>query len=152
MPVSLPEINYSATLRLCSGLCCGGRDLIAQRTQLLLGCGQGCLAKTGYRQDGIVAIAELLKELPDILDAGLLQSINGAGGESQVGDRALRGALKLFLGLLLLDIGLADGELLTETAIPGGICNFGRGLRVAGLPEGDVCTPRPNGVSTLFGP
>src|SRR5690349_8027432 len=110
LPVSLPQDTYSASL-----LGCSRGDIVTERAQFLFGGRQRRLAKPGDGQHCLVAAVESLEELAKILDASLLQGIDGTSSKSQLFDGALGRTLQFFLDLLLLDIGLAGGEFLIET-------------------------------------
>src|SRR5919106_1592782 len=95
MPVSLPQDNYSASLRGRSR-----RDFIAERAQFLLGGCQRRLTKTGNCKYGFVATVEPLEELTKVLDASLFQGLDRARGNTQLFDGTLGRTLQFFLDLL----------------------------------------------------
>src|SRR5215207_3962253 len=94
MPVSLPENNDSASpATFRPGLCGSLREFVTKRAQFLLGGCEGSLAKTSDGKHSFIPAIQSFKELPKVLNASLLECIDGAGGKAQFFDRAFRGTL-----------------------------------------------------------
>ena len=82
LPVSLPEIIYSASLS------CNFGEFITECAQLFLGSSQRCLTEIRNGQQSFVAAAEFLKELTYVGDASGLESFHRAIGETKFLDGA----------------------------------------------------------------